>query len=363
LDDALDKLDERDRNAVMLRFFENKSLAEVGTALGASEDAAKMRVNRALDKLRKVFSKRGVTLSVTLIAGAVAANSVQAAPVGLALAVTAAAKGAAGGSTLALVNGTLKALVWAKAKMALMTGVAVLLVAGTTLVVVKDALDHFEANKPVWNDDRKALEAAPPMAILRRTIFPASRAGGILQPENGKLAKRHQPAGMLLTQAYSWSRSRMVLDAPLPGGFFDCLVTLPTAQNEALQNKIREQLHITGRRETRATAVYILRGKPKPELQPVSNESVAPLVENGHYKGRLWDLVDSLEGYLETPVLCQIDSTTDGLVDLHWGNPTATNVPKAPDVPALQKAVFEQLGLEMIATNCPIEMLVIEKAN
>jgi DNA-directed RNA polymerase specialized sigma24 family protein len=43
LDDALGKLGDRDRNAFVLRFFENKSLQEVGTALGASEDAAKMR--------------------------------------------------------------------------------------------------------------------------------------------------------------------------------------------------------------------------------------------------------------------------------------------------------------------------------
>ena len=81
LDDALDRLGERDRHAIVLRFFENRSLGEVGAALGASEDAAKMRVNRALEKLRKLFSKRGVMLTTTVIAGAVAANSVQAAPV------------------------------------------------------------------------------------------------------------------------------------------------------------------------------------------------------------------------------------------------------------------------------------------
>ncbi len=63
LDDAISRLGEKDRNAVVLRFFENKNLREVGAALGASEDAAKMRVNRALEKLRKFFTKRGVTLS------------------------------------------------------------------------------------------------------------------------------------------------------------------------------------------------------------------------------------------------------------------------------------------------------------
>src|SRR5580704_995986 len=78
LDSAISKLGQRDRDAIMLRFFANKSLNEVGSALGASEDAAKMRVNRALEKLRKFFAKRGVTLTTTIIAGAVSVNSVQA---------------------------------------------------------------------------------------------------------------------------------------------------------------------------------------------------------------------------------------------------------------------------------------------
>jgi hypothetical protein len=139
LDAAMAGLGEKDRNAVVLRFFENKSLGEVGRALGASEDAAKMRVNRALEKLRKFFSKRGVTLSGAIIAGAVSANSVHAAPVGLAITVTAtAAKGSAvAASTLTLVKGALKLMAWTKMKTTAVTGAVILLTAGTGVVVVK----------------------------------------------------------------------------------------------------------------------------------------------------------------------------------------------------------------------------------
>ena len=84
LDGAMDQLGQKDHDALVLRFFENKNFAEVGAALGASEDAAKMRVNRALEKLRKFFTKRGVSSTTEIIAGAISANSVQAAPVGLA---------------------------------------------------------------------------------------------------------------------------------------------------------------------------------------------------------------------------------------------------------------------------------------
>ena len=88
LDGALGQLGQKDHDAVVLRFFENKNFAEIGAALGASEDAAKMRVSRALEKLRKFFTKRGVNFTTAILAGAIAANSVQAAPVALAKSVT-----------------------------------------------------------------------------------------------------------------------------------------------------------------------------------------------------------------------------------------------------------------------------------
>ena len=106
LDGALEQLGQKDHDAVVLRFFEGRNFKEVGAALGASEDAAKMRVNRALEKLRRFFTKCGVSSTTAIIAGAISVNSVQAAPVALAKSVTAVAiaKGAAAsGSTLIII--------------------------------------------------------------------------------------------------------------------------------------------------------------------------------------------------------------------------------------------------------------------
>ena len=111
LDDALAELGETDRTALVLRFFENKTAREIAGALRMEEAAAQKRVARALEKLRAIFVKRGVTLTATVIAGAVAANSVQAAPVALVktISAVAVAKGvAATTSTLTLVKGTIK---------------------------------------------------------------------------------------------------------------------------------------------------------------------------------------------------------------------------------------------------------------
>jgi RNA polymerase sigma factor (sigma-70 family) len=145
LDEAMARLGERDRSALVLRFFENKTAREIAAVQRIDESAAQKRISRALDKLRSFFIKRGITLSAAAIAGAVSANSVHAAPMGLATTVVAtAAKGsAAAASTLTLVKGALKIMAWTKAKSAIVVGASVLLAAGTTTITV------LNANKPV----------------------------------------------------------------------------------------------------------------------------------------------------------------------------------------------------------------------
>lgn len=83
LETAMDQLAARDRALVVMRFYENKSGPEAAALLGIREDAAHKRLARAIEKLRRFFVQRGVTLTATAIASAVAANSVQSAPAGL----------------------------------------------------------------------------------------------------------------------------------------------------------------------------------------------------------------------------------------------------------------------------------------
>ncbi len=135
LEDAMGQLHEKERAAVVLRFFGDKSFAEVAMASAMSENAAKKRVSHALEKLRLYFSRRGVSSTTAIIAGAITANSVHAAPAALAKSVTAAAvaKGAAAsGSTLTLIKGALKIMAWTKAKTVIVVGIASILTVGTT---------------------------------------------------------------------------------------------------------------------------------------------------------------------------------------------------------------------------------------
>ncbi len=91
LDDALVELSEPDRDAVVLRYFQRKSAEEMAAILGISAEAAQKRVNRAVERLRDVFAKRGVVAGTGGLAAVVAANAVQAAPAGLAASVSTAA--------------------------------------------------------------------------------------------------------------------------------------------------------------------------------------------------------------------------------------------------------------------------------
>jgi RNA polymerase sigma factor (sigma-70 family) len=142
LDAAVAALSEKDRRAIVLRFYEGRNLSEVGAALGAGEAAAKKRVTRALEKLQRYFSRRGVHSTAATIAETISANSVQAAPVALAKSVTivAMAKGSiATASMMTLVKGTIKVMTYANLKLALGITTAVLLAGGVVTVALKSA--------------------------------------------------------------------------------------------------------------------------------------------------------------------------------------------------------------------------------
>jgi RNA polymerase sigma factor (sigma-70 family) len=137
LDEAMHTLDETDRAAVLLRYFENKSLREVGATLGTSDDAAQKRVSRGVERLREFFTKRNVTVGAGGLVVLISANAIQAAPAGLAAGISSAALAAAAtgtGTTLTL----LKLMTMTKLQAAIIGAVVVAGVA-TPLVVQHQA--------------------------------------------------------------------------------------------------------------------------------------------------------------------------------------------------------------------------------
>jgi RNA polymerase sigma factor (sigma-70 family) len=155
LDEAMDALDETDRAAVLLRFFENKSLREVGASLGTSDDAAQKRVSRAIDQLREYFCKRGATVAAGGLALIISANAVQAAPVGLAAAISAAAFT---GATIAT------STVAATTKTIAMTTVQKITIAATISVVTVAAIYQANQAARLRNDVQTLQQQQAPLA-------------------------------------------------------------------------------------------------------------------------------------------------------------------------------------------------------
>jgi RNA polymerase sigma factor (sigma-70 family) len=115
LDDAMARLQEKDRRAIVLRFFEGRKLQDVGNAMGVSEDAAKQRVLRAVDRLRAELLAKGVACSASGAAAVIAENAVGAAPAGLADLSAAGAFGGGAGQAWVLAKGAMGIMAYAKA--------------------------------------------------------------------------------------------------------------------------------------------------------------------------------------------------------------------------------------------------------
>jgi hypothetical protein len=121
--------------------------------LGVGERAAQKRVQRAVEKLRGFFTKRGVVVPLAILTSAISAHSVQAAPAALAQSVIAGALGnavAASALALTLTKGTLRIMAWTKAKIAIGTGLALLTMMGAITLAVHQINGHGYNPKDFW---------------------------------------------------------------------------------------------------------------------------------------------------------------------------------------------------------------------
>src|SRR5687767_3543612 len=134
LDEVVAKLKREDRDALALRYFQGRSVADVAAALGVSHEAAQKRLSRAIERLRDLFARRGVTTSADALSSLLMANALVVAPAALGTSVAGAAlmagaAGAASGSA----KGAVAIMAMAKTKLVTAAAVAVVLagVSGT----------------------------------------------------------------------------------------------------------------------------------------------------------------------------------------------------------------------------------------
>jgi uncharacterized protein (TIGR03435 family) len=373
LEDAMAKLGERDRDALVLRFFENKNLREIGAAIGTNEDAAKMRVHRALEKLRKTLEKHGVRSTTAVIAGAVSAHSIHAAPLGLAKTISAVAiakeVAVAGGSTMALAKGVLKVMAWTKAKIAVVVGVGLLLAAGTTTVAVKEITRDDSWRVGLFNSD--VLEKAKPQVrILPAKSSPGGYGTSLLSHGGFGIMGIAAPVKGIVAIAYDANLLRTIFPTDMPAGNYDFISKLPPgskkAADVALQEEVKKKFGLVAHRETREIDVLLLTAQnhTRPGLK-------TPAPQNGSFLS--WDptrelrmenqpiqtLANLLENNFQEPIIDRTGIEGSFDVYLRW----KVKDPRHPDLGALKQALSDELGLELVPGRAPMGVLVVEKAN
>ena len=240
LDEAIDELPEADRAAVVLRFLERRPFAEVGVALQVSEDAARMRTDRALEKLRVALARRGITSTAEALGAIVSAQSLVAAPAGLAAVLAAQAVSAGGAGLLASLMTT---------KIITLAAVAVLLA--------------FTAGTYVGISHRNRPETPPPAAAPANDDLVAA-----LRQDNRRLASE---VAALKTDVADLSEAKARLTAVTTSKPPAKLPTLGLAHWEVQRNMMNNLRQISAARHQ----YRIDHGQ--------SPGSIEPLVGRGHY--------------------------------------------------------------------------------
>lgn len=354
LDDGMATLAERDRATLVLRYFENRPWREVANLMQVTEDAAQKRVTRALEKLRVFLGRRGVTLTAAIIASAVSANSVQAAPVGAAsvVSVVGAAKGAAAtASIITLVKGTLSFMTWMKTKTVIAFGMMAALVVGAA------SWRTASFNSPV-------LDKQPPQVKILPSKFNGNSHGW---GTGGRMSGTGVSAQTVVEAAYGYAASaRTVLATSLPGGYFDYIASFTNGNAEALQQQVKKTFHVVAKTEVRETNVMLLKvkeggaGMLKPSTARIEDCYETWNYRQGRYVSKyepLGHFICVLEQSCNVPIIDQTGFTNVFDLDVTW----------MPDDLKKRKwdrvnEVLSTLGLSLVPGKMPIQMLVIERA-
>lgn len=364
LDEAMSSLSKRDRDFIVLRFFGSKSFQQVGAILGTSEPAAKMRVSRAVEKLRKLLASRGVAFPAAVLCGAISAHAVQAAPVAVAASITASVLqgSTVSVSLLTVLKGTLQIMAWTKAKTAITVAVGALLVTGSATYTIKKIIAHGTYPWQVQNVNTGLLNQVPPQVRIVPTKFPNS--GGGVGSSVDKVLGINQPVQAILVAAYGGSSSRLVLNTQLPGEKYDFIANLPQGSLKALQDEIKRKFALIAHHETRETNVLRLAVKAAGAdgLRPSQSQGGSARSGAGQFScvnQPISSLIGMLQQSFGMPIVDQTALNGRYDIDLRWDE---TDFQK-PNREALKQALGDELGLELIPATEPIEMLVVQRSS
>jgi uncharacterized protein (TIGR03435 family) len=380
LEPAMARLAARDRDALVLRYFQNRSMADVGAALGWSENTAQKRVGRALEKLRKFFANQGIALSASTLAASLGTKGIHAVPSGMAAKISAVVTtngAAASTSALTLAKGAVKIMAWTKTKAALVAGAVILLAAGTTTIVwtkghPSSSQSEYEAifQHPDASSLRK-LETLAPILIVRPSRYP-DKAEGIWSPKAQGVF-----VGADLSDLLAWAYGADPIRVILPDGYLDGKYDyLNTERNgeAALRELLKKQPGLVAHRETRPADVIILGVRDPQQLNSFRSrggEFACYSTTKGNMEFRYFTNApltflgdQEVSGYFRKPCIVRAGPKAKYDFSLRWETPKGLTgeARRAAIRPVLEQEI-NQLGLELTPSRESIEMLVVEQTD
>jgi uncharacterized protein (TIGR03435 family) len=256
------------------------------------------------------------------------------------------------------------------------TSVVVLLVAGTTTVTVKEVQHHRKLAWEVADANIENMYAAEAQVTIVPTEFPAPFGSGSGDGGRGAIGIS-APLTEIIGSAYGKDKLRTVFNTDSPTGKYDYLAKLVGPRRphqnlpanphwrDGLQQEIARQFGLQGRIELRPTDVLALR----PASCGVRNFKESHHMPNGwalevtlqgnlrFYEQPAGTMVSQLEQRFKQPIVDETGLTGSYDYAIDWNDPD----PKHPNLDSSKAALLDQLGLMLVPTNMPIEMLVIDK--
>ena len=169
-------LDDLDREALLIRFFEGKELRAVGAILGLTEDAARMRISRSLERLRQLLAKRGVTTTAAALSVTLAAHAVTEIPAGMAAALTTASLAA--GSASAASSSALNIMkLMASLKTKILFGSLVAMGVAVPVIIQENRARQLRAESDALRAQLSALQNQPP--VLPTNVLPDTQCARV----------------------------------------------------------------------------------------------------------------------------------------------------------------------------------------
>jgi RNA polymerase sigma factor (sigma-70 family) len=202
LDNALSELSQDDREALLLRYFQRKSAQEMADVLGVTSEAAQKRVNRAVERLRELFAKRGIAVGAGGLAVVLSANAVHAAPAGLSATISTAAAGTsfAAATTTKIIAMTTTQKVFAAVIVAAALGAGMFEAhqASMSQEQLRQLEEQRAADAKKWDQEREATKATLAALTAENARLKSGQNLGELlklRSEVGKLRQQRAAAG------------------------------------------------------------------------------------------------------------------------------------------------------------------------